>query len=69
MEIFSSWEWWQIALTAIFGTMWLVFIVLDIRRKISVKKRRAQIVQDLRRDGLSDEQIQEYLQVHRGGSI
>ena len=63
MEIFSSWEWWQISLTAIFGTMWLVFIILDTRRKIAVKKRRAQVVQDLKRDGFSDEQIQEYLQV------
>ena len=64
MEIFSSWEWWQIALTAIFGIMWLVFIILDTKRKIAVKKRRSQVVQDLKRDGLSDEQIQEYLQVH-----
>lgn len=62
-EFFSMWEWWQILLTAVFGSVWLVFIILDIKRKISVKKRRKQIEQELRRDGLSDDQIQEYLQV------
>ena len=65
MEIFSSWEWWQIALTAIFGTMWLVFIILDTKRKIAAKKRRAQIIDELRRDGLSDDQIAEYFQQRR----
>lgn len=62
-EFFSMWEWWQILLTAVFGSVWLVFIILDTKRKISVKKRRKQIEQELRLDGLSDDQIQEYLQV------
>ena len=65
MEIFSIWEWWQIALTAIFGAMWLVFIILDTRRKFAAKKRRKQIEEELRVQGLSDDQIAEYFQQRR----
>lgn len=63
-EIFASWEWWQIALTAVFGTMWIVFIVLDQRRKIAAKKLKARRENDLRAQGYSDEQIKEIIQ-HR----
>ncbi len=37
--MFENWELWQIILTAVFGTVWIVFIVLDTRRKIAAKKR------------------------------
>ena len=29
LKIFANWEWWQIALTAVFGTVWIFFIILD----------------------------------------
>lgn len=61
-EIFASWEWWQIALTGVFGTMWIVFIVLDKRRIIAAKKLKARRVQELKAHGYSDEQIKEIMQ-------
>lgn len=61
-EIFASWEWWQISLTAVFGTMWIAFIVLDKRRKIAAKKLKARREQELRAQGYSDEQIKEIIQ-------
>lgn len=66
-EIFASWEWWQIALTAVFGTMWIVFIILDHRRKIAAKKLKARREQELREQGYSDEQIKEIMK--QKGSI
>ena len=60
-EIFASWEWWQIALTAVFGTMWIVFIILDKRRKIAAKKLKARREQELREQGYSDEQIKDIM--------
>ena len=60
-EMFASWEWWQIALTGVFGTMWIVFIVLDKRRKIAAKKLKARREQELRAQGYSDEQIKEIM--------
>ena len=60
-EMFASWEWWQIALTAVFGTMWIVFIVLDKRRKIAAKKLKARWEQELKAQGYSDEQIKEIM--------
>lgn len=62
LEIFASWEWWQIALTAVFGTIWIVFIILDKRRKIAAKKLRARREQELREQGYSDEQIKEIIE-------
>lgn len=57
LEIFASWKWWQIALTAVFGTIWIVFIILDKRRKIADNKLRAR-----REQGYSDEQIKEIIE-------
>lgn len=62
LEIFANWEWWQIALTAVFGTVWIVFIILDKRRKIAAKKLKARREQDLRKQGYSDEQIKEMIE-------
>lgn len=59
--MFEKWEIWQIALTSVFGSVWLVYFILDTRRKIAAKKRRKQRIQQLRRDGYSDVQIEEYL--------
>lgn len=61
LEIFASWEWWQIALTAVFGTVWIVFIILDYRRKIAAKKLKARREQELKALGYSDEQIKEII--------
>ncbi len=36
--MFGNWELWQIILTVVFGTVWVVFTVLNIRRKILAKK-------------------------------
>lgn len=38
LEIFAGWKLWQIILTAVFGTVWLVFIILDCRRKSKLRK-------------------------------
>lgn len=62
LEIFANWEWWQIALTAVFGTVWIVFIILDQRRKIAFKKLRIRREQELKDLGYSDEQIKEIIQ-------
>lgn len=67
LEIFANWEWWQIALTAVFGTMWIVFIILDQRRKIAAKKLKVRREQELKDLGYSDEQIKEIIQ-HRNFS-
>lgn len=61
-KIFANWEWWQIALTAVFGTVWIVFIILDKRRKIAAKKLKARREQELKDLGYSDEQIKEIIQ-------
>ena len=62
LEIFASWEWWQISLMAVFGTVWIVFIILDQRRKIAAKKLKARREQELKALGYSDEQIKEIIQ-------
>ena len=69
LEIFASWEWWQIALTAVFGTVWIVFIILDQRRKIAAKKLKARRkhfsdkdFKELREHGYSYKQIKEIMQ-------
>lgn len=38
--MFENWELWQIILTAVFGTVWAAFTVLNVRRKILAKKRK-----------------------------
>lgn len=62
LEIFANWEWWQIALTAVFGTIWIVFVILDQRRKTAAKKLKARRVQELKEQGYSDNVIEEMLQ-------
>lgn len=62
LKIFANWEWWQISLTAVFGTMWIVFIILDQRRKLAAKKLKARREQELKDLGYSDEQIKEIIQ-------
>ena len=69
LKIFANWEWWQIALTAVFGTVWIFFIILDKRRKKAAKKLRSRREQELREQGYSDEQIEEIMQqrnFHKG---
>ncbi len=63
LEIFANWEWWQIALTAVFGTVWIVFIILDQRRKVAAKKLRTRREHELREQGYSDKQIKEIIQL------
>ena len=63
-EIFSNWEWWQIALTAVFGTLWLVCFILDCRRKSRLKRFLAEKRQELKTQGYTDEMIDEIIQ-HR----
>ena len=69
LEIFANWELWQISLTAVFGTVLIVFIILDKRRKIAAKKLRArrdhfsyEDFKELREHGLSYKQIKELMQ-------
>lgn len=69
LGIFANWEWWQIALTAVFGTIWIVFIILDQRRKIAAKKLRAKRVQELKEQGYSDNEIEEMLQQRKFACI
>lgn len=62
LKIFANWEWWQIALMVVFGTMWVVFMILDQRRKIAAKKLKVRREQELKDLGYSDEQIKEIIQ-------
>ena len=69
LEIFASWEWWQIALMAVFGTVWIVFIILDQRRKVAAKKLKArrkhfydEAFKELKEHGYSDKEVKEMLQ-------
>lgn len=66
LEIFAGWKLWQIILTAVFGAVWLVFIVLDCRRKSKLKKLRREREQELKSCGYSDEQIKEILNSPKG---
>ncbi|MDE6133020.1 MAG: hypothetical protein K2G04_06590 [Oscillospiraceae bacterium] len=61
LEIFAGWKLWQIILTAVFGAVWLVFIVLDCRRKSKLKKLRREREKILKSRGYSDEQIKKLL--------
>lgn len=66
LEIFAGWKLWQIILTAVFGAVYLVFIVLDCRRKSKLKKLRREREQELKSCGYSDEQIKEILNSPKG---
>ncbi|MCM1380915.1 MAG: hypothetical protein NC192_03180, partial [Muribaculaceae bacterium] len=46
---------------AVFGLVWVVFFILDCRRKLKVKKLRAEREQMLKSRGCSDEQIKKLL--------
>lgn len=61
LEIFASWKLWQIIVTAVFGFVWLVFIILDCRRKSKLKKLRKEREELLKSYGYSDEQIKKLL--------
>ena len=61
LEIFASWKLWQIIVTAVFGVVWIVFIVLDYRRKSKLKKLRKEREELLKSCGYSDVQIEEIL--------
>ena len=61
LEIFASWKLWQIIVTAVFGVVWIVFIVLDCRRKSKLKKLRKEREEFLKSCGYSDVQIEEIL--------
>lgn len=61
LEIFAGWKLWQIVLTAVFGAVWLVFFILDCRRKSKLKKLRKHREELLKSWGYSDEQINKLL--------
>lgn len=66
LEIFSEWSLWQIIVTAVFGVVWLVFFILDCRRKSKLKKLRKEREQKLKSCGYSDEQIKKILDSPKG---
>lgn len=66
LEIFAGWKLWQIILTAVFGAVWLIFFILDCRRKSKLKKLRAEREQELKACGYSDEQIKKILNSPKG---
>ena len=66
LEIFAGWKLWQIILTAVFGVVWIVFIVLDCLRKSKLKKLRKEREQELKSRGYSDEQIKKILNSPKG---
>ena len=66
LEIFAGWKLWQIILTAVSGVVWIVFIVLDCRRKSKLKKLRKERAQELKACGYSDEQIKKILSSPKG---
>lgn len=65
-EIFAGWKLWQIIVTAVFGVVWFVFIILDCRRKSKLKKLRKERHQILKESGFSDEQIKEIFDSPKG---
>lgn len=65
-EIFAGWNLCQIIVTAVFGVVWLVFIILDCRRKSKLKKLRKEREQKLKACGYSDEQIKKILNSPKG---
>lgn len=57
-----EWKVWQIVLMVVFGSVWLVFFILDTRRKIALQKRKKEQEQELKAQGFSDEEIKEIMQ-------
>lgn len=66
LEIFAGWKLWQILLTAVFGLVWLVFFILDCRRKSKLRKLYKEREQELKACGYSDEQIKKILNSPKG---
>lgn len=60
--MFGEWKLWQIVLMAIFGSMWIVFTIIDLRRKAAAKKREQEKREKLKAAGYPDEMIKEILQ-------
>lgn len=60
--MFSNWSLWQIVLMAIFGSMWVVLTIVDLRRKAAAKKREQQKREKLKAAGYPDEMIKEIMQ-------
>ena len=56
-----EWKAWQIILMAVFGTVWIVFFILDTKRKIALQKRRKAQEQELKAQGYSDKEIKEIM--------
>lgn len=67
-EIFSNWEWWQYSLTFVFGTVWIVCFILDLRRKKKLKKFIADRRHKLKEQGYTDDMIDEMIQ-HRSNEF
>ena len=59
--MFSNWSLWQIVLMAIFGSMWVVLTIVDLRRKAAAKKMEQQKREKLKASGYTAEQIDEIL--------
>lgn len=60
--MFGEWKVWQIVLMAIFGSMWVVLTIVDLRRKAAAKKREQEKREKLKAAGYPDEIIKEILQ-------
>lgn len=60
--MFGEWKVWQIVLMAIFGSIWVVLTIVDLRRKAAAKKREQEKREKLKAAGYSDEMIKEILQ-------
>lgn len=60
--MFEIWKTWQIVLMVIFGAMWVVLTIIDLRRKAAAKKREQEKREKLKAAGYSDEMIKEILQ-------
>ena len=59
--MFGEWKVWQIVLMAIFGSMWVVLTIVDLRRKAAAKKREQEKREKLKAAGYTAEQIDEIL--------
>ncbi len=60
--MFGEWKVWQIVLMAIFGSIWVVLTIIDLRRKAAAKKREQEKREKLKAAGFPDEMIKEILQ-------
>lgn len=64
-----EWKVWQIVLMVVFGILWLVFFILDTRRKIALQKRRKEQAQELKSQGFSDDEIKEIMKQNNHPAI